>query len=358
MAERSKLPYVSIARVLSMLMILGCHIIGYYTFIPGYSFLGQVLNVGVEVFFVISGYLYGVKNVEKTSRWIVSRIKRIWIPVFLFVVIDLICLRCISHIKVSTKTTTVFLLNLQGLSFIWEGFSKLFPTSEAHNITHLWFTTVILLCYLLIPICQNKRIKEKVKWLNGTYTLPLFTAISIAIIIICEIVYGLIGVTLGYFAVFLIGYGLRNVIEKRKQITCKYLLWLTLLTLALQLGRVFLRRYIDGTQIYEAYVGISHNVLGLFIFVLIIAIYEKWTDVITKISTAKVISAIDGLSFYIYIVHGLFFREPWNVYTDNRLGLATLEFFSFTILCAYGLKWLTENVNKNIDKISIRKERA
>ena len=55
---------VVVLRVLGMMLIILCHIIAYYTFVPGSDLLSQVFNVGVQVFLLISGYLYG----EKQSR--------------------------------------------------------------------------------------------------------------------------------------------------------------------------------------------------------------------------------------------------------------------------------------------------
>lgn len=175
---------------------------------------------------------------------------------------------------------------------------------------------------------------------------------------IAEVVFAFTQVSLGYFIIFIIGYALRNEIEKHEQISTKYLLAFTIITVALQIGRVLLRGLIDGTQAYNAYVGLSHNILGLYIFVLIIVVYRKWSAVVSKIATSKVVSAVDGLSFYIYIVHGLFFREPWNVYIGNSLSIATLEFFVFSVIGAYILKLITEYADKGIDKLTIQKGRA
>jgi peptidoglycan/LPS O-acetylase OafA/YrhL len=83
---------IIILRTLSMMMIVLCHIIHYYTFIPGSQILGQVFNVGVQIFLLISGYLYGMKSTWAFSRWIVQRVRRICIPVFLVAVADILVL--------------------------------------------------------------------------------------------------------------------------------------------------------------------------------------------------------------------------------------------------------------------------
>lgn len=39
--------WISILRTLAMIMIVICHVIGDYTFIPGHAHLNQFLNVGM-----------------------------------------------------------------------------------------------------------------------------------------------------------------------------------------------------------------------------------------------------------------------------------------------------------------------
>lgn len=53
---------IVLLRVMSMFMIILCHISFYYTFLPGSGFVGQFLNVGVQIFLLISGFLYGRKT--------------------------------------------------------------------------------------------------------------------------------------------------------------------------------------------------------------------------------------------------------------------------------------------------------
>lgn len=62
MDSSQNISFISISRVLATLMIVTCHIIGYFTFIPGHMHLGQFFNVGVPMFICISGYLYGLKS--------------------------------------------------------------------------------------------------------------------------------------------------------------------------------------------------------------------------------------------------------------------------------------------------------
>lgn len=59
----------SILRVLAMLMIVLCHTIEMYP-IPYAREIGPLLALGVEVFLLISGYLYGMKNIRNTKQWL------------------------------------------------------------------------------------------------------------------------------------------------------------------------------------------------------------------------------------------------------------------------------------------------
>ena len=74
---------ISLLRVVSMFLIILCHIIKYYDFIPGSKILGQVFNVGVEIFFLISGYLYAGKMISFYLDWYKERIRKIYFPVLI-----------------------------------------------------------------------------------------------------------------------------------------------------------------------------------------------------------------------------------------------------------------------------------
>ena len=67
-------------RIFSMVLIILCHIVHLYPFIPVSSILGEVLNVGVYTFLAISGYLYGQKNVDRFGSWLARRAVKVMLP--------------------------------------------------------------------------------------------------------------------------------------------------------------------------------------------------------------------------------------------------------------------------------------
>ena len=56
---------ISMIRLLAMLSIIACHFCQYYN-----NEWAWWLNVGVQVFFIISGYLYGNKSVSSPGPWL------------------------------------------------------------------------------------------------------------------------------------------------------------------------------------------------------------------------------------------------------------------------------------------------
>ena len=56
---------ISVIRFIAMLLIIFCHILQYYG-----NDLAYLLNVGVPIFFCVSGYLYGGKEIKNAYQFI------------------------------------------------------------------------------------------------------------------------------------------------------------------------------------------------------------------------------------------------------------------------------------------------
>ena len=68
-----------IIRVFAMLSIVVCHLFQSYNL-----GLAGLFNIGVQVFFVLSGYLYGTKMILDWKNWAKKRIHKIYLPYFVF----------------------------------------------------------------------------------------------------------------------------------------------------------------------------------------------------------------------------------------------------------------------------------
>lgn len=109
---------ISYIRVLAMSSIVLCHFLQALE-----SNWAWVFNIGVQIFFLISGYLYGHKHIEGWIGWFGKRFIRIYVPFVLFF-IAVIPVYAVSE-KITAKQIIVYLLDLQGIL----GGGKRFRTS-------------------------------------------------------------------------------------------------------------------------------------------------------------------------------------------------------------------------------------
>ena len=72
---------IVLLRLIGMLMIIGCHLSTYF----GIGALGQILNVGVQLFLFISGWIYSNYPIADGKQWITKRWARICVPMYIWV---------------------------------------------------------------------------------------------------------------------------------------------------------------------------------------------------------------------------------------------------------------------------------
>ena len=123
-----KNPAVVCCRTASMILIVLCHIVSYYSFIPGHQFLPLVFNVGVHSFLLISGYLYGGKTIRDWKSWFYKRWKTVAMPALCMSIIVLL-ITLFSDDRPTPLSTALYLLNLQGLGFWFPVFTDIFQRS-------------------------------------------------------------------------------------------------------------------------------------------------------------------------------------------------------------------------------------
>lgn len=341
---------ISALRIFSMTFIVLCHIVNFYPFIPGYQHLSEVFNVGVQVFLLISGFLYGNKTVGNYKKWYFGRIKKLVVPVSLVAAVDIIILYCMGH-KTDVVTIFAYLFNLQGLLFLNWSFFSAFIT-EITNLGPLWFATIIMLCYLLIPVLQKVREKYMNKLKDKMKTF-LILAGSIYLLTVMINLTGIIA--LGYFAVFIIGYLAAVLGFKASSTNLKTAVLFSFATIIIQVFRIIIRSKLSHGAVYSAYVSISHAVLGFWIFYMFFRLSKVLPSFFNRIMSTKTMNYFDKKSYYIYLVHGLFCmggENTFNIYgTDMNLFFKTVIFIAATIISAEILSLLTDGLNRIIDKV-------
>jgi peptidoglycan/LPS O-acetylase OafA/YrhL len=173
-SETAALDYV---RWLSTICIVVCH------FQQGLgSKWAWVFNIGVQVFFFLSGFLYGVKGVADVKKFYRGRIVKLLIPYWILLTAVCIALLIVAPEYLSLKKVFVQYTLLQ------------FRSGAMMGVIHAWFLSALFVGYLLLPIVDysfNRSVK-----LGAVVTVLLCVAL----------VFGRLGGSLAWLPLFYIGY--------------------------------------------------------------------------------------------------------------------------------------------------------
>lgn len=110
MEEQQKDVSVQMIRIISMFSIFLCHLVQELNNTT-IAKTGQFFNVGVYVFLFLSGWLYGNKKIENYGKWILGRVKRVLVPMWLFMIL-LFCIHFYQG-KMEWVKLLVFLTDTQ-----------------------------------------------------------------------------------------------------------------------------------------------------------------------------------------------------------------------------------------------------
>lgn len=328
---------IVLIRVVSTIMIVLCHIVKYYTFIPGHDILGTVFDVGVYVFLFVSGFLYGDKEVTDYSAFIKRRLLKIYIPAMILSITFILVLRFIYSQQMGFGEILIYLFNLQGLSFL-----GILPDDVklpcVDGLGHLWFVTVIFICYLLIPLFQKtKRLDFKKQCLLLSALFLISTAIKI-----------FSSLNLIYFVVFYFGYALSACGCFSKKKSFKKHIPIYVIGVSMQLLRIIMMMRFDNTPYYFAFVCISHTALAFMIFAFFADINLFFPRMCERIAQSKILKLMNSCSYYIYLSHGIFSMGYLNVYEkEYAISVKTLLFFLLTVAVSLILFYLDKFISKN-----------
>lgn len=267
-------------RVGSMLAIVICHILQSYA--NRWAF---VFNIGVQVFLVLSGYLYGKKIVTNWKKWAVGRVRRVYVPMFLFLIIVLPLYLFFHREIFSWKAYALNYLNLQGIPFVMGG-------GMLQGIRHLWFITAIMFAYLSTPILQ---------WLCK-YAEWLFPLLLLCVGVSYVLIPGSFVFAASWVFLYAIGY-LYNHLNKKRI----YDIGLVLLEIALIVMIAL------DFNIVEAYFHplnrVFHDVSGVFLVIIGIRGLSRM-----KIKNIpNIVELFDKYSFHVFIVHYFFVIGPFSL---------------------------------------------
>lgn len=305
-------------RAIATILIVACHFLQSQG-----NRWAYVLNVGVQLFFVMSGYLYGLKRISDWGGYFYSRWRKLYIPYFVFFVVILLLLK---------------ILHVPGASF--EDFIKLtylcqgFLITHSLGLGHLWFITAIFACYWLTPLLQ-----KITSWKQGNVN-------GVLLLIFGLLSFGLFYKGFGYgwyyawFFNYIVGYLLAK-------INIKYRYTYLLISSGLLLLIVFKITWPDiikGTSINLA----LHGYLAHVLFILFIV----GSKLIKREELIQPLKLIEQYSLYIYFVHYPFTRVPWTVVgSTSSVSLDIIILILAITLSTVLLKILSNYSGMIVDKI-------
>lgn len=318
---------ITIIRAIAMVLIILCHYCDYF---EGVEFLSQLFNVGVPIFFIISGFLYGQKQINNVKKWYIKQFVKIVIPLYTYYLISALVLLVVGKLgEVNMLDSIKVLLNLQGL-----------VGGKIGNVQsgHLWFITFILICYLITPALQLLRDRINLKRLS--ILCGVLSIIWMAIILNINDFYFITwipGVLCYIFAYFL------SASWKRNHNKLRIWIGITLPMIALIALRILTNRTLTGEAniinlLYgRVIVPYSQCALGIWIFFTIYYVCLHYNTITAKTSSA--LRVFDKYSYYIYIVHYMFVEGVLSLsrFIESKI-LITIAFVLLTLLYSILLK--------------------
>lgn len=276
-------------RVIAMFTIIICHIFQAYHV----RIWGDIFNLGVQVFFVLSGYLYGYKTIENWKGWYLKRLKKLYIPYLVFL-ICVVPLYAIFHNEaMNWKVLPFYFANLQGFRFLWGG-----SFARIEGLRHVWFLTAIMCGYIITPALQKIRNKSAI-------VIPIML---VFIFVAYFVLHLRIVFVLSWVYLYALGYLYVNLSNRWK----KFYNILIVISLFVVIGLI-IYYYLNSWQVfvhpYSVLYRLFHDLMGLFIIIIGTKILSNWKNIYIP----RVVSFFDKWSFHVYIVHFFIMCGPFSM---------------------------------------------
>lgn len=305
---------IDIIRICGAAMIFLCHACNESGSLVG-GMLGQLFNIGVPIFFILSGYLHGQKEAPKIKlRWYGRKLHRLLLPLYIFIA-TLAIVYLVAGLSIDLAIWGQTIIPICGLT------QKYIP-----GCGQLWFLTHLLLCYLLTPLLQERVRLEKsgialmaVIWLAAcvllAYTVPP---------IWCTLLNSLLSYAVGFYV-------LPHLLRRKHHY-------------GLLLGTAFLscccrlafRRFFDGTPFYNSVATeLCSLILALSIIVFLFQI-GKLFEATANFSVKSCAAALGKRTYEFYLVHYIFLTGPLKMQNFQSTFLnMTVAFFLSSVLSEF-----------------------
>ncbi len=299
--SKSESDTLNLIRWISTAAIVVCHIL------QGYDHtLAWVFNIGVQVFFILSGFLYGIKTIPNVKNFYRGRIVKLYLPslIWIFFAVVVLFLFTDTHIGLKDLVLQVFFIkNIPGLG-------------------HLWFMYVLFICYLVLPLIERT--------FSGNPKLrPLYgIASTVIILLLARNVATCIWVSL-YFLGYLCG---------RFRALPKYLLPVSFIISLVILWKENFSWMFFRADNLENY--ILHAALGMVIFT---GLYLLGRQIRYHNRVSNLLQ--NGGGYEVYLTHHLFIIGPLSLLFITEYPLLNLLIiFSATAVSSFSLNKISKRL--------------
>ena len=310
---------ISIIRILATISIVLCHL-----FQSQNMQIAFWLNVGVQIFLFMSGYLYGNKDITNTKEWIKKQFRKILIPYYIYINFILIIYFLFAKTALNWKNILSFILNLQLLVAMPKG------------LGHLWFIPVILIAYLITPLLQ-KIVRSK----KYSKIIKIFLLSSICIILQLFFLQGRINTGVCNLICYIVGYIMATINNKKHRNIIIYII-LPLAVISNFL-KILLQYQIHNNIIVRFLIYNSHILLGISIFIILYMILKNINKILSE-KSKKYIDIIDRSCYYIYITHHTLILGPISLISLTPIFLINLLIILICIIISVYLLKKASNI--------------
>lgn len=307
---------ISGIRFIAMLMIVVCHFMQFYGNDLAYWF-----NVGVQIFLIISGFLYGNKEFKLDPvEWLTIRFSKILVPYWMLLFLY-ICLSSLVSVE---------------LQFV-EICKSLFGFGNLPGLNHLWFIPNILFCYVITPYVKSIIVRS-----NGSFfTFGVFLFIYIIVSSIVNLYFRHDFISCYILGLFI---GFHWYKSKKKDIFIRNISFCFIfLALITNLIRIYfpLVGYINHS-IFTVYANYCHLLLGLAFFCISFMLFRS---INLKFNIFKI---SDRYSYYIYLTHHIFILSPLSLMSlTNNCIFNILIVLMLSVISSVIIKKLSELIETN-----------
>ena len=299
-------------------MIVLCHFLQYYG-----NELAWWFNVGVQIFFVLSGFLYGQKDIQNSIDFLIKQLKKILIPYWIFLFAASVLYAFFDKENISPGV------------FVY----SLLCARTVKGLEHLWFVPYILFCYFVTPYLNDLRKKLE------NFSIVKFIAVFASVFFAGQIVAILFNSYFDFARVncYIFGYFLSaaQAIYGKKIIkySCVFVSIFAVFANALKVYLKYIKSFSSEGMIgllYNYFLSYTHLLLGAALFLIIYVLTDKM-----KQNTLLRVS--DKYSYCIYLVHQLFILSSFSLV--ELTGSVTINVL-LTLIVVFVFAFLLYHISK------------